>query len=315
VLDVLQRVSKYATTNEKDFIREINEMYSTQQADNVKSQRKKLKQSQSRYAELDKLIQRIYEDMVAEKISDKRFEVLSNQYEQEQAELEQIITQIQTGLDSYDDSQDRAGKFLELTKRYKEFTELTPTMLHEFVDRIEVHERADRRAIVTTQKVDVYLNFIGTYQPPIDETEQAQQQDPEAQAAHEKRMAKLLYQREYKKRREANGGKPLGHFEGKRPDERTPEEIATAEAERKARLKEYHAKWYQDNKERMKAEQAAKKAAMTPEERAAASAKRTASRRDYERGYRERNREKMNAYARTWQKNKREQKAEIATAI
>jgi len=227
--------------------------------------------------------------------------------------LEQSIAQLTADLDSYEESTDRAAKFLELTKRYKEFSELTPTMLHEFVDRIEVHERADRRAIVTTQKVDVYLNFIGTYQPPFDEVEE--EPDPDAIAAHEKRMAKLLYQREYKKRREANGGKPLGHFEGKRPDERTPGEIAAAEAERKARLKEYHAKWYQDNKERMKAEQAEKRAAMTPEERAAASAKRTASRREYEQGYRERNREKMNAYARTWQKNKREQKAATATAM
>ena len=258
VLETLQRVSGYAAANESDFKRQINEIYSTQQADNVKAGRKKLKSSQSRHAELDKLIQRIYEDNIAGKITDKRFEVLSNQYEQEQAELEQLIANLTADLDSYDDSTDRAAKFLELTKRYKEFTELTPAMLHEFVDRIEVHERADRRAIVTTQKVDVFLNFIGAYLPPIEDG--VEEPDPIAAAAHEKRMAKLLYQREYKKRREANGGKPLGHFEGKRPDERTPEEIAAAEAERKERLKEYHRQWYQDNKERMKAEQAAKKA-------------------------------------------------------
>ena len=309
VLDVLQRVSEYATTNEREFTRQINEMYSTQQAETVKSQRKKLKSSQSRHAELDKLIQRIYEDMVAEKITDKRFEVLSNQYEQEQAELEETITQLTADLDSYDDSTDRAAKFLELTKRYKEFSELTPTMLHEFVDRIEVHERADRRAIVTTQKVDVYLNFIGTYYPPIDETEQAQEIDPETQAEHEKRMAKLMYQREYKKRREANGGKPLGHFEGKRPDERTPEEIAAAEAERKAKRQEYNRQYYLDNKARLDAEQAARNAAkiaaMTPAE----DEERKRKRREYESGYRDRNREKMNAYMRERRTAQREQSA------
>ncbi|MCL2456658.1 MAG: DUF4368 domain-containing protein, partial [Defluviitaleaceae bacterium] len=240
----------------------------------------------------------------AGKINDKRFEVLSTQYEREQTALEQTIAQLEADLNSFDDSKDRAEKFLELTRRYKEFSELTPTMLLEFVDRIEIHERADRRHIVTTQKIDVYLNFIGTYFPPIDEAEE--EPDPEAIAAHEKRMVKLTYQREYKKRREANNGKPLGHFEGKRPDERTPEEIAVAEAERKARLKEYHRQYYHDNKERMKAEQVAKHDTMTPEERAAKSAKRSASRREYERGYRERNREKMNAYAREWSKRKRE---------
>lgn len=83
-----KHISRYVTTNEKDFIREINEIYSTQQADNVKSQRRKLKSNQNRHTELDKLIQRIYEDNIAGKITDKRFEVLSNQYEQEQTELE-----------------------------------------------------------------------------------------------------------------------------------------------------------------------------------------------------------------------------------
>jgi Asp-tRNA(Asn)/Glu-tRNA(Gln) amidotransferase B subunit len=87
VLETLQRVCKYATNNEADFTRQINEMFSTQQADTVKSQRKKLKISQSRHAELDKLIQRIYEDNIAERISDKRFEILSNQYEQEQSDI------------------------------------------------------------------------------------------------------------------------------------------------------------------------------------------------------------------------------------
>jgi len=237
---------------------------------------------------------------------------LSNQYEQEQSELEQAITQLEADLNGYDDSTDRIGKFLELTNRYKEFSELTPALLHEFVDRIEVHERADRRAIVTTQKVDVYLNFIGTYTPPIEEAEEP---DPAAVAAHEERMAKLMYQRDYKKRRDANGGKPLGHFTGKHPDKLTPEERAAYEAKRKAELKEYHRQYYQSNKERMKVEQAEKRAAMMPEERAAASKKRSASRREYERDYRDRNREKMNAYAREWQKSKREQKAATATAI
>jgi len=130
VLETLQKVNKYATTNEAEFTRQINELYSTQQAGTVKAQHKKLKTSQARHAEFDKLIQRLYEDNVAGKINDRRFEVLSNQYEQEQLELEQTIAQIQADLNSFDDSTDRAAKFLELTKRYKKFTELTPSMLH-----------------------------------------------------------------------------------------------------------------------------------------------------------------------------------------
>jgi len=303
VLETLQRVSQYATTNEKEFTRQINEMYSTQQADTAKAGRKKLKQSQNRHAELDKLIQRIYEDNVAGKINDKRFEVLSNQYEQEQAELEQAITDLTAALDSYEESTDRAAKFLELTKRYKEFSEITPTMLHEFVDRIEVHERADKRYKITTQKVDIYLNFIGAYSPPAE----AQPEEPDLRTdeEYEAYMQKLSYMREYRKRRAANGGKPLGHFEGKRPDDRTPEEITAAEAERKAQRRAYNQKYYQDNKTRLDAEQAARNAAtlaaMTPAEHE----ERKRKRREYESGYRDRNREKHNAYMRERRKLQR----------
>ena len=300
VLETLQKVSRYVTTNEKEFTKQIHEMFSNQQADNVKTQRKKLKSSENRCAELDKLIQRIYEDNVSGKINDKRFEVLSSQYEQEQAELEQTIAKLEADFYSYDDSTERAAKFLELTHRYKEFSELTPAMLHEFVDRIEIHERADRRARVTTQKVDVYLNFIGTYFPPIEEVEQ--EFDPDVVDAHEQRMAKLLYQREYKKRREANNGKPLGQFNGRRPDERTPEERAENDVERKAKAREYHRQWYQSNKERIKAEKAKKLAAMTSEERAAVNAERNEKRRQHEGKCNSENREKKTAYMREWRK-------------
>ena len=257
VPDTLKKISRYATTNEEDFTRQVSELFSSQKADTAKVGRIKLKASQARYGELDKLIQRIYEDMVGNRITDKRFAVLSNQYEREQSELEHTIKKLQADLDSFDDSEDRAAKFLELVQKHRDFSELTPTMILEFVDRIEVHERADRRCKITTQKVDVFLNFIGTYFPPSDAVER----EPELRTDEEykKYLQKLAYMREYKERRKANGGKPLGYFTGPKPDDRTPEESAIAEAEKTQRRKEYHAKWYQDNKERLKAEKAAKK--------------------------------------------------------
>ena len=305
ILDTLQRVSQYVTANEDDFTHQINELFSSQQADTVKSQSKKLKTSQARYSELDKLIQRIYEDNVAGKINDKRFEVLSNQYEQEQTELELIISQIQSDLHSFDDSQNRAEKFLQLIRRYKDFTELTPTIMHEFVDRIEVHERADRRYRITTQKVDIYLNFIGKYSPPIEEV--LTELDPQTAEEHELHMKKLMYQREYKIRREANGGKPLGYFEGQRPDERTPEQKQADEEEKRLRLKAYYAKWYQDNKERMKAEKEAQRVKLTPEELAEKEKQQKQKMRKYHNEYNQKNRERLNSYKNEWRRNKRKQ--------
>ena len=129
ILETLRTVSEYAKGNEAEFTRQVNEMFSNQQAGNVKAQRKKLVTSQRRRDELDKLIQRVYEDMVAERITDKRFEVLSAGYEREQAELETDIVKLQAEVDSFNDSAERAARFLELTRRYTDFTELTAPML------------------------------------------------------------------------------------------------------------------------------------------------------------------------------------------
>jgi hypothetical protein len=191
VLEVLRTVSEYARENETEFTRQVNEMFSSQQAGAAKAQRKKLTASQRRRDELDRLIQRIYEDMVAGRITDKRFEVLSCEYEREQAELEQAITELQTDVDSFDDSAARAAGFLELTRRYEDFSELTAPMLHEFVQKIVVHERAEKNKHFTRQKVEIYLSFIGEYVPPIISTDE--EPIPEQTESERKRE----YHREY----------------------------------------------------------------------------------------------------------------------
>jgi len=257
VLETLRAVSEYARNNEADFTRQVNEMFSAQQAGSIKSQRKKLNASQKRRDELDRLIQRIYEDMVAERITDKRFEVLSVEYEREQAELEQAIAQLQTEVDSFEDSAARADNFLELTRRYTDFTELTAPMLHEFVRKIVVHERAEKNKQFTTQKVEIHLNFIERFSPPVTaETATIEAPDPEQTERERKRD----YHRDYYRRRQENGGKPLTP-----DDDRTPEQIAADEAAKREYWKQYNRDYqreYQRKKAREKREAKAAKSVM-----------------------------------------------------
>ena len=46
-----------------------------------------------------------------------------------------------------------------------DFTELTPAMLNEFVEKVVVHE-ADKSTGVRVQQVDIYLNYIGQFEVP-----------------------------------------------------------------------------------------------------------------------------------------------------
>ena len=61
-------------------------------------------------------------------------------YETEQSELELSVDTLEKALDAYQENADKIDKFIELVHRYTDFTELTTPMIHEFVDKIVVHE-------------------------------------------------------------------------------------------------------------------------------------------------------------------------------
>ncbi|MDE6034361.1 MAG: hypothetical protein K2G36_00405 [Ruminococcus sp.] len=59
---------------------------------------KTLKQSEKRIAELDSLFIKFYEDNVSGKISDARFEMMSQRYEGEQENLKKTVSDYQHSL-------------------------------------------------------------------------------------------------------------------------------------------------------------------------------------------------------------------------
>ena len=119
-------------------------------------------------------------------------------YETEQAELEQRIADGRQELDTYMQNEDRIDKFLELTKRYTDFSELTTPMIKEFVEKIVVHA-PDRSTGQRTQQVDIHFKFIGQFSIP----EETEQLSPEEQIARDELEAKRAeYRRKYQRRKE-----------------------------------------------------------------------------------------------------------------
>ena len=143
--------------------------------------------------ELNALIRRIYEDNVSGKLTDKGFELLSQEYEQEQTELEQSVLRLQAELDSFNANSARADKFIELVKKHTDFSELTPQMIAEYIEKIVVHE-ADKSSGERQQQVDIHLNFIGRFEVPTPEP------TAEEIAAQEKAFRKREQRREAQRR-------------------------------------------------------------------------------------------------------------------
>ena len=166
LLDTIKTISAYAISNEAEFIEKIRAASEIRQAQAAKDLKRKLNKDRKRYNDLDGLIKKLYEAYAGEKISEKRFELLSGEYEQEQEALEAVIAQKQAELDAFETDTAKVDQFLALTKKFTDFSVLTTPMIYEFVDKIVVHA-PDRSSGERTQEVDIYLKFIGKFDVPL----------------------------------------------------------------------------------------------------------------------------------------------------
>ena len=163
---------------------------------------KKLNKAKKRFGELDILIQKLYESYAMGKITEHRFDMLSAQYEQEQADLETLIASEQEELETYETDASRAEQFLALAKKYTDITELTTPMINEFIEKIIVHapEKIDGER---TMEIDIYLKFIGRFDVPIPEPTPeeiaAAEADRKRRAAEREKYLRKKARREQKK--------------------------------------------------------------------------------------------------------------------
>ena len=112
------------------------------------------------FAELDAIIQRLYEDHVTGKLTEERFAKLSEGYEREQADLKSSVESLRAIICATETEEINIQSFLKIVKKYTEPTELTPLLLREFVEKIVVHA-PDKSSGHRVQRIDVHYNFIG----------------------------------------------------------------------------------------------------------------------------------------------------------
>ena len=89
--------------------------------------------------------------------------MLYNQYEGEQEQLQGELNGYKTEQAQYENDRKSAARFLKLVERYSNAEEMSTVMLNEFVEKIIVHERDRKGSADTTQKIEIYFNFIGEY--------------------------------------------------------------------------------------------------------------------------------------------------------
>jgi len=155
-------------------------------------------------------------------ISKKRFESLSAEYEAEQEQLEIEITAQQKEIESYEIDGDKVSQFMELAKKYTDFSILTVPMINEFIDKIVVHA-PDKSSGERVQEVEIYLSFIGNFELPVSEpTPEELEEMEKARIKRQKlREATNRYQTKMKAKRKLAEQQTKEQEEQKQADEKS----------------------------------------------------------------------------------------------
>ena len=165
VLGEIRRLTKYAGLYEDDFLKEV--IGHSRQAEETERRlkEKELKSLLARDDELDGLFERIYEDNVSGKLSDDRFAKMSRRYEEEQKEISEKIKKLRSEIEKQSSRATSTDMFVSIVRKYTRARKLTPRMLNELVEKIEVYnaEKIDGEWV---QRLRIHYNCVGEMNIP-----------------------------------------------------------------------------------------------------------------------------------------------------
>ena len=119
----------------------------------------------ARSQELLRLYGRVYEDNVNGKVTDDWFMRLSHKYEVEQEELKKQMFDLKNKLDRLNTAQNSSGSFIRAIRKFMTMQTLTPIVLQELIDKIEVFP-IEGTGKNRTQRLVIHYRFVGCIDLP-----------------------------------------------------------------------------------------------------------------------------------------------------
>ena len=168
VLSHVQRVTDYILCHEDYFRKVMEEQLRVESTEKLTVLKKQLARNEKRIADLKRLFMKIYEDNVNGKLSDDRFDMMSQSYDAEQKQLEEEVLSIQQEIEVQEQQIENIEKFVQKAHKYVHIEELTPYALRELVSAIYV-DAPDKSSGKRVQHIHIKYDGLGYI--PLDELE------------------------------------------------------------------------------------------------------------------------------------------------
>lgn len=165
VLERIRAVTEYIRADVEGFQEDWLMCRREEQEKSIREDKRRLEKAKKRLADIDKLITRIYEDMVLGNLSQERYQKMLEGYEAEQAALNNEVIGLEDWVATREEMEDNVDQFLALLEKYVDIPELTPTIVNEFIKQIIVYA-PDKSSGKRTQKVKIVFNFLEEVEVP-----------------------------------------------------------------------------------------------------------------------------------------------------
>ena len=165
VLERIRAVTEHIRADVEGFQEDWLMCQRKEQEKSIREDKRRLEKAMKRLADIDKLITRIYEDMVLGNLSQERYHKMLEGYEAEQAALNNEVIGLEDWVATREEMEDNVDQFLALLEKYVDIPELTTTIVNEFIKQIIVYA-PDKSSGKRTQKVKIVFNFLEEVEVP-----------------------------------------------------------------------------------------------------------------------------------------------------
>ena len=165
VLTDIRRLIAFTNQYRDEFVDLIERNSGIDSLNRRKAAEAEIERLLKRNEEIDRLFTSVYEDKIKGTVSEERFVKMTQGYEKEQAENKSRITALSEQIKNDAKQVDTAKVFLDIVDRTVDPEKLTEDIVRCFIDKIVVHHRQVIDG-VNVQKVEIFYNVIGKFEPP-----------------------------------------------------------------------------------------------------------------------------------------------------
>ena len=157
VLEQIRSCAEKALADEQEAAEQLREnCQADEQAERLLIEQS-IAEDSERIDALERIISRVYEDMVAGRITEDNFNRILERSQTEQTTLKNRVMLNRQRLTQQDQEQEDNTRWLEIIKDYADIQELDVVTLNRLVQKIVIHEDID--SDTTRQTVEIHFNF------------------------------------------------------------------------------------------------------------------------------------------------------------